>query len=85
MGLKLRVNWYDKKTELLVGQEYSQDFGNDDFLIEETVNPKDENIINNGEFDLEYGWVIPIQKHIVHKIEMNTYDYQIAFEYSDTW
>ena len=53
MGLKLRVYWFDKKTENFIGEEYSKDFGDDDFLIEETVNPQNENIINNGEFDLK--------------------------------
>lgn len=40
MGLKLRVYWFDKKTEDFIGEEYSKDFGDDDFLIGETVNPK---------------------------------------------
>ncbi|AUT91585.1 cloacin [Proteus mirabilis] len=85
MGLKLRVYWFDKKTEDFIGEEYSKDFGDDDFLIGETVNPKNENIINNGEFDLEKEWIDTIQKHITHKIEQNKYDYFIAFAYRDKW
>ncbi|WP_346826857.1 colicin E3-like toxin immunity protein [Serratia inhibens] len=85
MGLKLKVNWYDKKSELLVGQEYSKDFGDDDFLINETIGPKEDNIINNGIFDLVNEWVTPVQNHITHKIDMGKYDYFIAFEYNDTW
>jgi len=85
MGLKLKVNWYDKKSELLVGQEYSKDFGDDDFLINETISPKEDNIINNGIFDLVNEWVTPLQNHITHKIDMGKYDYFIAFEYNDTW
>lgn len=26
MGLKLRVYWFDKKTEDFIGEEYSKDF-----------------------------------------------------------
>jgi hypothetical protein len=85
MGLKLKVNWYDKKSELLVGKEYSKDFGDDDFLIYETISPKEENIINNGIFDLEQEWISQIKNHISHKIDMSKYDYFIAFEYNDTW
>ncbi|MBO0246528.1 cloacin, partial [Vibrio sp. Vb0592] len=29
MGLKLRLTWFDKKTEELKGEEYSKDFGDD--------------------------------------------------------
>ncbi|OBU11207.1 colicin E3-like toxin immunity protein [Morganella psychrotolerans] len=85
MGLKLRVYWFDKKTENFIGEEYSKDFGDDDFLIEETVNPQNENIINNGEFDLKKEWTNAIQKHVTHKIEQDKYDYFIAFDYRDKW
>ncbi|MFQ0105269.1 colicin E3-like toxin immunity protein, partial [Klebsiella pneumoniae] len=27
MGLKLRLTWFDKKTEEFKGEEYSKDFG----------------------------------------------------------
>ncbi len=85
MGLKLRVYWFDKKAENFIGEEYSKDFGDDDFLIEETVNPQNENIINNGEFDLKKEWTNTIQKHVTHKIEQDKYDYFIAFDYRDKW
>ena len=29
MGLKLRLDWYDKKTKLGEGEEYSNDLGDD--------------------------------------------------------
>ncbi|HAS8353528.1 TPA: cloacin [Vibrio vulnificus] len=85
MGLKLHTQWFDKKTEEIVGEEYSVDFGDDDFLIEETINPKDENIINNGVFDLKKEWINAIQKNINHKIEPDKYDYQVSFDYRDKW
>ncbi|MDS0788903.1 colicin E3-like toxin immunity protein [Proteus vulgaris] len=85
MGLKLHTQWFDKKTEEMIGEEYSKDFGDDDFLIDETIDPKDENIINNGVFDLHEGWVKAIQKHVTHKIELNKYLYQISFDYRDKW
>lgn len=34
MGLKLRLEWFDRKTELLVGKEYSKDLGDDGSVIE---------------------------------------------------
>ncbi|HFK8542667.1 TPA: colicin E3-like toxin immunity protein [Proteus mirabilis] len=33
--------------------EYSKDSGDDEFFIEEIIDPKNENIINNGVFDLK--------------------------------
>ncbi|OBU11206.1 colicin E3-like toxin immunity protein [Morganella psychrotolerans] len=84
MGLKLRLEWFDKKTELLIGEEYSKDLGDDDTVIEQTVKPK-ENIINNGGFDVIPAWVSYLQKHLAHKIELDKYDYQVSFDYRDTW
>ena len=34
MGLKVRLAWYDKKTELGEGKEDSQDFGDDVVVME---------------------------------------------------
>ncbi|HEJ9412142.1 TPA: colicin E3-like toxin immunity protein [Proteus mirabilis] len=83
MGLKLHTQWFNRKTEEV--EEYSKDFGDDDFLIEETVNPKNENVINNGEFDLKKEWINTIQKHVTHKINPAKYTYFIAFDYRDKW
>lgn len=85
MGLKINLTWFDKKTEEFIGEEYSRDLGDDDTIIEQTVNPKDENIINNGGFDVVSAWVPYLQEHIKHKIDLNKYDYQVDFAYRDNW
>lgn len=84
MGLKIHLQWFDKKTENFIGKEYSADLGDDDTVIEQTVNPA-ENIINNGGFDVISVWVPYLQKHLSHKIELDKYDYQVAFDYRDNW
>ncbi|UDN35769.1 cloacin immunity family protein [Proteus vulgaris] len=84
MGLKVYLQWFDKKNEDFIGNEYSVDLGDDDTIIEETINP-DINIINNGGFDVISDWAPSLQKHINHKIELDKYDYQVAFEYRDKW
>lgn len=84
MGLKVYIKWFDKKTENFIHDEYSIDLGDDDTIIEETINP-DINIINAGSFDVISDWVPFLQKHINHKIELDKYDYQVAFEYRDEW
>ncbi len=56
MGLKLRLTWFDKKTEEFKGEEYSKDFGDDGSVIESLGMPLKDNI-NNGEFDLKKEWV----------------------------
>lgn len=84
MGLKIDLTWFDKKTESFIDEEYSVDLGDDDTVIEQTVNPT-ENIINAGSFDVISTWVPYLQKYIKHKIELNKYDYQVAFDYRDKW
>ena len=84
MGLKVHLQWFDKKTEDFIGKEYSIDLGDDDTIIEQTINPK-ENIINNGWFDVVSSWVPYLQKYLTHKIELDKYDYQVAFAYRDSW
>ena len=84
MGLKINLTWFDKKTEEFIAEEYSQDLGDDDTVIEQTVNPK-ENIINNGGFDVIPDWVPHLQKHLNHQIVLDEYDYQVSFDYRDQW
>lgn len=84
MGLKIHLVWFDKQTEEYVGEEYSLDLGDDGSIIEETINPE-ENIINNGSFDMVSDWISNIQNYIKHKIEFSKYDYQVSFDYRDEW
>ncbi len=84
MGLKVYVKWFDKKTEDFINDEYSKDLGDDDTVITQTVNPK-ENIINAGSFDVIPAWVPYLQKYITNKIDLGKYDYQVSFDYRDNW
>ncbi|NHN52754.1 cloacin [Providencia rettgeri] len=84
MGLKIHLVWFDKQTEEYVGEEYSLDLGDNDSIIEETIN-SEENIINNGCFDMVSDWVSNLQNHIKHNIEFSKYDYQVSFDYRDEW
>ncbi|ENY2673199.1 colicin E3-like toxin immunity protein [Proteus mirabilis] len=49
------------------------------------MDPKNENVINNGEFDLKKEWINAIQKHVTYKINPAKYTYFIAFDYRDKW
>ncbi|MBP1130374.1 hypothetical protein JOE25_001933 [Serratia sp. PL17] len=82
MGLKLRLEWFDKKTELLVGKEYSKDFGDNGSVIEDLGLPLKDNI-NNGGFDVDKSWVPLLQTHFKNEIELEKYWYQISFDYHD--
>lgn len=84
MGLKINLTWFDKRNEDFVGEEYSPDLGDDDTIIKQTVNPND-NIINNGGFDVIPAWVSYLQEYITHKIELDKYTYQVSFDYRDQW
>lgn len=82
MGLKLNLTWFDKKTEEFIGEEYSKDFGDDGSVIESLGMPLKDNI-NNGGFDVEKSWVPLLQPYFKNKIEVDTYWYQISFDYRD--
>ncbi|WGE30939.1 colicin E3-like toxin immunity protein (plasmid) [Edwardsiella tarda] len=82
MGLKLRLEWFDKKTDLLVNKEYSSDFGDDGAIIESLGLLLKDNI-NNGGFDVRSEWVTLLQPHFKNKIEIDNYWCQISFDYRD--
>lgn len=84
MGLKLRLEWFDRKTELLVGKEYSKDLGDDGSVIESLGLPLKDNI-NNGGFDVEKKWGPSLQPYFKNKIDVDEYWYQISFDYRDEW
>lgn len=84
MGLKLRLEWFDRKTELLVGKEYSKDLGDDGSVIESLGLPLKDNI-NNGGFDVEKEWGPLLQPYFKNKIDVDEYWYQISFDYRDEW
>jgi hypothetical protein len=84
MGLKVRLRWFDKKTEVLVEKEYSKDFGGDSTVLDDLDLPM-ENNINNGNFDVNTEWAEILQPHFEHALDLSMYDYQVSFDYRDVW
>ena len=84
MGLKLRLAWFDNESEFIVGEESSKDLGDDGSMIESLGLPLKDNI-NNGDFDVEKGWVPLLQPYFTNKIEIEKYLYQVSFDYRDVW
>jgi hypothetical protein len=84
MGLKLRLEWYGKQTESFEGEEYSDDLGDDGTVIDALGIPF-ENNINNGGFNVPLEWVEILRPYFQHPIDWGRYDYQVAFDYRDTW
>jgi len=84
MGLRARLEWYDKKTELSEGEELSKDFGDDGSIIESLGMPI-ENNVNNGGFDVPSQWVNILQPHFRQTIDLSSFDFQVAFVYRDHW
>ncbi|AVX87966.1 MULTISPECIES: colicin E3-like toxin immunity protein [Pseudomonas] len=84
MGLRVRLEWYDKKSELYEGEELSKDFGDDGSVIESLGMPI-ENNVNNGGFDMLSHWADTLQPHFNQVIDLTRFDYQIAFVYRDKW
>jgi hypothetical protein len=84
VGLKVRLDWYDKKTDVGVGEELSKDFGDDGSVIEALGIPI-ENNINHGGFNVTNDWTNILQTHFTHTINLALYDYQVSFDYCDHW
>lgn len=84
MGLKVRLRWFDKETEVLVGKEYSKDFGDDSIVLDDLDFPL-ENNINNGNFDVSTEWAEILQPYFEHALDLSMYDYQVSFDYRDVW
>ncbi len=84
MGLKLRLESFDKSTENLINEEYSRDLRDDGSVIEQLGLPIEDNV-NNGVFDVKPQWVTVLQPYFKHPIQYDKYDYQVAFHYADEW
>ncbi|MGN8342253.1 colicin E3-like toxin immunity protein [Pseudomonas sp. SMV71] len=84
MGLKLRLEWFNKKTEFYEGEEHSNDLGEDGSVIEALGIPF-ENNINNGGFNVPQEWIKTLQPYFKHSIDWTTYIYQVSFDYRDSW
>ncbi|WP_241649598.1 colicin E3-like toxin immunity protein [Rosenbergiella collisarenosi] len=82
MGLKLRLEWFDKDSRYLVEEEYSKDLGDDGSIIESMGLPLKDNI-NNGGFNVEKIWVPLLQPYFTNKIEIEKHLYQVSFDYRD--
>ncbi|UII70632.1 cloacin immunity family protein [Pseudomonas sp. HN11] len=83
MGLKVRLEWFDRTTEQLRGAEESADLRDDYSVISELgLSPAED--INNGMFELRREWLALIQTHFSHEIALSESDYFIAFDYEDT-
>lgn len=84
MGLRIRLNWYNKDDDLGVGREYSCDLGDDAAVIELLGLPIDGSV-NNGEFDILTEWLVTVQPYFKHRIDLEKHNYQVAFDYRDSW
>lgn len=83
MGLTLKLEWFDKADELLVGKEISADLGNDGSLIKKFSLPFDGRIYDGG-FDVLQAWERDLQPLFRHKIDFSRYDYQLMFKRTDS-
>lgn len=82
MGLKVRLRWFDKVSELIVEKEYSEDFGDDSSVLDKLNIPLEKSI-NNGNFDVSTEWVVILQPYFRHALDLSTYDYQVSFDYQN--
>lgn len=84
MGLKIRLEWYDKATEIAAEKEYSADLGDDGSIID-ALGLMAESEIYDGGFDVLSAWIPELQLLFEHKIDTAAFDYQVAFRYRQVW
>lgn len=84
MGLKVRLEWFDRTTEWLSGTEDSADLG-DDYSLISKIGLSVEEDVNNGMFELRGEWSSLVQTYFSHEIALSENDYFIAFDYEDTY
>lgn len=77
MGLKLRLQWFDKTTELGIGKELSKDAG-DDYSALNLLRLSVEKDINHGVFEVRENWLSIIQPYFHHEINLLENDYFLA-------
>lgn len=83
MGLKVRLEWFDRTTERLLGEEVSADQGDDYSIVTKLGLSIDEDV-NNGMFELRREWLPPVQPHFSHQIALSESDYFIALDLDRT-
>ena len=66
--MKIRLQWYDMKTELDEGTEFSNVFGENMEIMAIGLRIPTKNNVNNGFFDVEAEWIPVLQPHFLHKI-----------------
>ncbi|OPA98352.1 colicin transporter [Pseudomonas fluorescens] len=82
MGLKVRLEWFDKTTEWLVGTEESKDLG-EDYSVVTKLGLSKEEAVNNGLFELRRDWLSHVQPFFAHEITLADSDYFVALDYQD--
>lgn len=83
MRLKLHTQWFNRKRKKL--RNTLKITVTMTLLLKKQLIQKNENVINNGEFDLKKEWINAIQKYVTYKINPAKYTYFIAFDYRDKW
>ncbi|QZN94055.1 colicin E3-like toxin immunity protein [Symbiopectobacterium purcellii] len=84
MGVRVRIHWFDRGKTLSVGRECSADLGNDNTIFK-SISLAVAHNVNNGNFPVEKHWVEKLQPLFFHWIDLEHYDYQVAFDYKDKW
>lgn len=84
MTMKIRLQWFNKKTDNLEANEYSANFEEDDTILN-ALDLNEEPQIYAGGFDVLPSWIAILQPHFQHAIEPRFFNYQISFHYQGAW
>jgi len=78
MNLQLTLEWFDKKDEVLISEETSDNLEDGGTLIIKLGLPFDWRVYYGG-YNVSEQWVAYLQPFFSHKIDVLKFDYQLVF------
>ena len=78
MSYKIRLQWFDKQTSEGEGKEFSGVLDNNVYFLDK-IGLSNEPQIYDGVYDVVVEWLPYIQPYFQHQLNLQRYDYQLAF------
>lgn len=78
MSYKMRLHWFNKENADGEGKEFSAVLDNSVYFLDK-LGLSGESDIYDGGYDVKADWLQYIQSYFQHQINLQQYDYQLAF------
>ncbi|MBV4413707.1 hypothetical protein J0B02_12915 [Enterobacteriaceae bacterium YMB-R22] len=78
MSYRMRLQWFNKQTTEGEGKEFSAILDNSVYFLDK-LGLSDESEIYDGGYVVKVDWLPYIQQYFQNQINLQQYDYQLAF------